>query len=519
MEELPYLAKVNLCWLVFAGCYWLLFKRHTFFKLNRAYLLATLIISLFAPALQFGRPVYVMPHEVLEASFTYRAAAQTPILEQSADWGSVVLVVYLSGVLVLLFHFCKALYGLNKLLKSALQIPMDGLTLVLPAALPSKTAGSFSFRKFMVVSPDDYENHFETIFNHEVVHIKQMHSLDILLVEVLKIVFWFNPALWLYKFALRETHEYLADEGAENRDVYASFLISYARHAPIRSISNQFFNSSLLKKRVYMMYKDRTPRWLRGKYLLLIPIFSFTVLLLAAQVRPALVNKQSLAKTEQDLQSAVSQSKSNVLDRPIIESAEIKKASKPITIVTDTLPKLKLERWPSFPGGRTELQKFLARNLIYPVQALKDSVQGQALVSFLLSEDGTISNINVTKGPRQDINEEAARVVALMPRWMPAFSGGKSVAIRYTINITFDIESEKFPLAIKEKLPEFYSKKQDYVPLKLNFPGGKDFEKFFSSSAVDLSDSMPPAIKIHQYGMAVSGWIDMKRVDMNVKIR
>ncbi|MCF2505196.1 M56 family metallopeptidase [Dyadobacter sp. CY107] len=519
MEQLPYLAKVNLCWLVFAGCYWLLFRKHTFFKLNRAYLLATLIISLFVPALQFVRPVYVMPYEVLEASFTYRTVTQKPILEQGADWGSVALAVYLAGVLVLLFHFCKGLYGLNKLLKSALQIPMDGLTLVLPAALPSKRSGSFSFRKFMIVSPNDYENHFETIFNHEAVHIKQMHSLDILLVEVLKIVFWFNPALWLYKFALRETHEYLADEGAENRDGYAAFLISYARHAPIRSISNQFFNSSLLKKRIYMMYKDRTPRWLRGKYLLLVPIFAFTVMLLAAQVRPALLNKQSQAKPEQDVQTATNPGEENRQDMPLFDSEKIRKDVKSNSVVIDSLPKLKLERWPYFSGGTRELHKFLARNLIYPAKALKDSVQGQALVSFLLNEDGVLSDIRIEKGPRQDINEEAARVVALMPRWVPAIAGGKPVAVRYSINITFDIESDKLPLSIKEKVPDFYSRKQDYVPLKLDFPGGKDFEKFFSSSAVDLSDSMPPATKIHRYGMAVSGWIDMKHVDMNVKIK
>jgi hypothetical protein len=133
------------------------------------------------------------------------------------------------------------------------------------------------------VSRNDYENHFQTILEHEEVHIRQWHSVDIVLIEILKIVFWFNPVLWMYKLALREIHEYLADEQAANRDSYATFLVLYARNAAIRSISNQFYNSSLLKDRIKMIYKGRTSRWLPGKYLLLIPFVTVLVMITAAR--------------------------------------------------------------------------------------------------------------------------------------------------------------------------------------------------------------------------------------------
>jgi hypothetical protein len=283
MEQLPYLAKVNLCWLIFYACYWLLFRKHTFFYLNRAYLIGTLLLAALVPTVQFSDPVYILPQQAVNASFSYSAIPVNEHIEPGLDWGAIVVATYLAGVSVLLFNFLKGLFGLNKLIRSALHIPMDGFTLVLPANLPSERSGSFSFLKYMVLAPNDYENHFETISNHEAVHIRQLHSLDILMIEILKIVFWFNPALWLYKMALRETHEFLADEEAKNKDGYAAFLISYAKHAPIRAISNQFFNSALLKKRIYTIYTDRTPYWMRGKYLLLVPIFAMMTLLFAVQ--------------------------------------------------------------------------------------------------------------------------------------------------------------------------------------------------------------------------------------------
>lgn len=279
MEALPYLLKVNICWAIFYGCYWLLFRKHTFFHLNRFYLLLSLLISFVIPAVEVRETAIepaaaaaIQRNAMLDAS---QLAAANPI-----EYG--LLLGYAAGVIAMIFAFLKALFHIQKIIQNGLSVPMQGYRLVISPQM-QKPGGSFSFLKWMVISEDDYERNFEPIFMHEMVHIRQWHSLDMLLIEVLKIAFWFNPFLWLYKNALQKTHEYLADEQAPDRDQYATFLLAYCKNALVTSVTHQFFNSSLIKKRIQMIYRDRTARWLKSKYLLLCPLLALCVVLLAAR--------------------------------------------------------------------------------------------------------------------------------------------------------------------------------------------------------------------------------------------
>jgi TonB family protein len=167
------------------------------------------------------------------------------------------------------------------------QVKLDDYTLIL---LSDNKTGSFSFFKWMVISRFDYENNPDPILQHEMVHIRQWHSLDILLIEIIKVVFWFNPTAWLYKHSLQEVHEFLADETAPNRDHYARFLVSYSFSVPAALLTNHFFNSSILKNRIKMIYKNRNSRWSLGKYLMIVPVILFALLMTAA--RKKLINPE-----------------------------------------------------------------------------------------------------------------------------------------------------------------------------------------------------------------------------------
>lgn len=281
METLIYILKANLYCTLFYMCYWVLLRRHTFFKLNRLYLVGTLFLSLMLPFVKFTDTVRVLPADIqtLPEPSVHLATASSGL---QIVWLQLTLIIYGLGVLFMLANLLGGFYRLHLLLKQGDRVEMETYTLIL---LPetAKNPGSFSFFNFLVVSNQDYENCFNTILRHEQVHIMQRHSFDILLVEMLKVTCWFNPVLWLFKYSLREIHEFLADQHAENKEAYANFLLSYAQEAAYKSLTNNFFNSILLKDRIKMIYSKSTSFWSLSKYLLTILIMAFAVMKTAAR--------------------------------------------------------------------------------------------------------------------------------------------------------------------------------------------------------------------------------------------
>ncbi|HEV7346812.1 TonB family protein [Telluribacter sp.] len=291
MEALMYLGEVSLYWLLLYACYWLLLRQHTFFRWNRAYLLGALLVSFGLPLVQYPEAAPVMPQAVYVV-----AAVPAVVISPEAgaastasfpDWTQWVWAVYALGVLYMSIRLYRYLRNLFSFIRQGESIELDSCTLVLinTNQIGSFQIGSFSFLKWVVISRSDYEHHFDTILNHELVHVQQRHSLDVLLVEVLRVLFWFNPVLILYKQSLQQVHEYLADQQAPNRDRYAEFLVAYALDTPVAVLTNHFFNSSLLKDRIKMLYKNRNSRWSLGKYLTILPLLGLVLMLSAAHER------------------------------------------------------------------------------------------------------------------------------------------------------------------------------------------------------------------------------------------
>ena len=290
MENLLYFGEVNLYWVLFYGCYWLLFRKHTFFRWNRIYLIGVLIFSFALPFIKFpetSRTVSV-PVSVYNATISVKRAPAVVMVNSEIRNPAVPLlqaigILYLIGVSFMFAKFLKGFFQLAKVIRESDCLKFEAYKLILLAENKSSGTGSFSFFQWLFVSRDDYENNLDTILRHETIHIKQWHSLDIMLIETLKIAFWFNPVLWFYKRSIQEIHEFLADQEAPNRDRYATFLLVYALNSPVKSLTNHFFNSSLLKSRIKMIYKTRTSRWLLGKYLMIVPIVLIVITLTSAR--------------------------------------------------------------------------------------------------------------------------------------------------------------------------------------------------------------------------------------------
>lgn len=410
MEMLLYIGKVNLYWILLFACYQLMLRNHTFFKWNRYYLLGSIFMAFLLPLVVYPNNVPELPavYQINAAAFTVGANLKSaaPIMTTTqAIWS-----VYALGLLIAAFRFFQHVIQLRKFLKAGEIIELDDCTVIL---IDSNNTGSFSFLKWIVINRNDYEHHFDAILRHEMVHTQQMHSLDILLIEVLKILFWFNPVLILYKRSMQEIHEFLADSQAPNRDNYAQFLVAYALKAPITSFTNHFFKPSQIKNRIHMIYRNRTSKWLLSTYVIALTVIGSSALFVAGCERTEEYESEIAAINKQK-----------------------EKESSPINGKVFTV----VEEQPEFPGGNEEMFKFLGKNIKYPTKAMNSNIQGKVFLQFIVTDEGDVRDIEVLKGIGSGCDEEAARVLALFPKWQPGRQNGKPVNVKFTLPVNFQLE-------------------------------------------------------------------------------
>ncbi|GAB3170280.1 TonB family protein [Telluribacter humicola] len=501
MEALLYLGEVSLYWLLLYACYWLLLRKHTFFGWNRAYLLGSLLTAFLLPLVQYPEAAPALPivYTVSAPAVVVQATAPSPFL---FTWLNLLWAVYTSGVLVIGWKLSHHIRELFQFIRGGEAIDMEGYKLVL---MDNDRVGSFSFLKWIVVNRSDYEHHFDAILSHELVHVQQRHSLDVLLVEVLRVLFWFNPVLLLYKRSLQQVHEYLADQQAPNRDRYAEFLVSYALGAPVATLTNHFFNASLLKDRIKMLYKNPNSRWSLGTYAVVAVVILFVSLLVAScerdEVVPPTMGKQvevrhnvwvegivrnsegkpiagatitvkggssgTTTDTEGYFRMSVPSSSKLIVDYEGLTKMEVSiganyKSSRLNIMLSEELSRLEerteeppreqistidgqpiftvVEEQPEFPGGITAMYEYISQNMKYPPAAVRAKVQGIVFLSFVVTTEGEIRDIQILKSMGFGTDVEAKRIVSSMPLWQPGIQSGQPVNVRYNLPINFQLD-------------------------------------------------------------------------------
>lgn len=443
MNALHYLLQANLYLVLFYGFYRVLLRGETFHQLNRTYLLAAAALSLFIPVLQSDWvQSWFLTAQVHEAVYTYydpQTVFVTVLPRQAAGltWGDAFAFVYLAGVLVGLGRFGIQLAHLQRYLTRR------------------RHAGgraAFSFFNHLVVGR--HLDQRDTILIHEQVHARQLHSADVLLMELLAIFNWFNPVVYLYRRSLRAVHEFIADQQASR---HAPTKADYARLLFAKQfgvspqLTNPFFSQSLLRRRVAMLQKPHSHRRALLKYGLSAPLFGLMLVISSAAVSDsrALEAVERVVQSEQPVHvvaplrtlSATTNFTDAKLDlsKAVALSPELKRVMRGDTvepIFTDPA---------SFPGGQEALATFLAQNLKYPEPARNANVQGKVFVAFLVEKDGSIDDVSILKGLGFGCDQEAIRVMNAMPKWTPGKQSGRVVRSRFNLPITFSLNGKPLP--------------------------------------------------------------------------
>ena len=301
---LLYILKSTICLILFYLGFKALLSNDTFFRFNRWVLLVGIATCMLLPAIkiQTSEPLLIQqPIIHLEKMIAGEETVVTYLSDNNPevdmipvvtpakmiDWGQIIALLYWAGFIFCLMTTLLSFRKMFVLIRSGRKLQQGRYTLIL---VPS-CVSPFSWGRYIILSEEDYEKYPDEILTHEMMHLKSHHSIDLLFVECILWLHWFNPAIWLLKRELKDIHEYQADKGVLTQGVdatkYQLLLVKKAVGSSLYTLANSF-NHSKIKKRITMMLKGKSNNWARLKLLLLVPV---GLIVLNAFARPE-VNRQ-----------------------------------------------------------------------------------------------------------------------------------------------------------------------------------------------------------------------------------
>ncbi|MDI9882532.1 M56 family metallopeptidase [Flectobacillus longus] len=440
MNWLHYLLQVNLYLILFYGFYHIVLRKETFFYLNRAYLLASSALAFFIPMLQFtwireqlvSDSVYHTMKYIYDPQMYYTPTET--FVQQGWTWGDMIAVVYITGVLI----------GIGRM---GLQMAYLGNLLRGKSQKKNVNKNAFSFFNFLFVSKDMPMR--DVIMRHEQVHIRQLHSADIMLFELLAIFNWFNPVIYLYKKAVRYIHEFIADEitsqWEESKEEYAMLLFHEQFGVQTVPLTNNFFNDSMLKQRIQMLMKDRSEADVQWKYLLVIPLLGTMLILASSNLRGSEMEQSLNTKWKAIVEKGGQPYGPSKTGRQVLAESGISISS--ATIISPALAEeLQMEadsimngvdHQPEFNGGMPAFVDYLRANLKYPEEAQKANMEGKTYIQFVVNKDGSAEDFKVLKSAGEPLDNEALRVLKSVPKWVSGTHQGKLVRCTFVVPISF----------------------------------------------------------------------------------
>ncbi|WP_209404795.1 M56 family metallopeptidase [Pseudozobellia sp. WGM2] len=488
--------------LVFLIIYDFFLKRETFFQWNRFYLIGTYVLSMVLPwvkieALKTTVPdrYYVYPEYLWGASDAVVVAA-TESSPFDISWGE---GLFICGVMVAMFLFAHKMWRLYRLRKGANIYYFKDFTRIVIA----NSHMAFSFFKSIFLGDKVLETEHENIIKHELVHIRQRHTYDLLFFELMRIVGWFNPLVYVYQNRVSELHEFIADAevAKTNKKEHYELLLSQVFQTQDISFINQFFKSSLIKKRIVMLQKSKSKKIWKLKYLALVPMLLGILFYTSCErdlqeeisTNTISVNDvESLtAEEEQDFYIRLMENSKQGGDWKLVlkdnhttirftnppnESsfisgpngvpirAQMQLESKVLdgdfnifdhssnSMVAvgygEDVPFASVDEVPIFPGCENaadpracfqeKIQRHISKNFRYPEEAQKQGIQGRVSVMFTINEDGSITNIR-KRGPHPLLEEETERIIARLPQMEPGRHEGKVTKVPFSIPIEFKL--------------------------------------------------------------------------------
>ena len=334
------------------------------------------------------------------------------VIQAGFPWNSVLLVLFVCGAIFTLTRYLLSAWKMGRLIRKGEKTEREGCHLV----IMNEDIPSFSWGRKVVISRKDLEEN-PVIFTHELMHVQCRHSLDLLLILPVQVIFWWNPLVWITREELRLLHEYEADERVIQKGIdarsYQLLLVRKAVGEERFSLASGF-QYAKLSSRIGMILKPSSSTWMRWSYLALIPVLA--VLMYACNAP-----KENMEP-----------------DKPSATVITIKKSGE-IT-GQEAVPYSLIECAPKFNGGDSqEFSKWVNSQLKYPEQAKQNGIQGRVTLQFTVGADGMVRNVSVLRGAHELLDAEALRVISASPKWEPGKQQGEAVPVTFVFPVVFQL--------------------------------------------------------------------------------
>ncbi len=411
-----YLIEFALIHIILFVAYKLLLDQETQLATKRVFILSSTILALTIPFIQLPNFTPIDSINITESISQIMLPAM--IIENQQGSNS-----WLAGMTWYHWFFM----AISLVLAIRLMIAIIRLIILYVKSEPAKLFGSkvrhihnletsFTFFSLIFIDKNAAKNVPE-IIHHEAAHIKYGHSYDLLLFNMLTILFWWVPSIWLSIRELRFIHEYEADSYTLGLISYKSYLQTLVNHSLNQKgliLTNSFNDIPITKRLNYMkLLKKKISPWKATSLLLILAITGYTF---SCQT-------QNIAEVERHVEAQMEDGIFLIVEDP----------ATPV-------------------GGIGEFYKYITENLQYPDKALENGVSGKIFIEFVVQKDGSISNIKILKGIGFGCDEEVLRLLADSPPWIPGKQKGRVVKQRFVLPITFkhpDFKESDLPDQVK----------------------------------------------------------------------
>jgi len=475
---LHYILQTIAFQLFFLIIYDVFLKKETFFNWNRTYLLITALLSIVLPFIKIesfkeviSQQFIIQLPEVILGNLTQTESnfILENGIEQTAEFIFTWQQFLILGATIAFIFFTYKLIKIAILIYKNPKHWKGDLRIV--ELINSNAA--FSFFHYVFLGERITTKDKDAILRHEAIHVKQNHTVDLLLFEILRILFWFNPLIYIYQNRIRTLHEYIADAKAvklQDKSHYYQNLLAQVFETKNVSFINAFFKQSLIKKRIVMLTKTKSNQILKFKYALLIPLVFGMLLYTSCEREMINPENQELSISNQieqlrisiEANSEISKEDKDELRKLYIstlnnQSLNGKQITSEITEVKDysnasEVPFFQVDEVPIYPGCENlvtnkERRKCLTDKIKKHIQdnfttsLAKDlGLKGRQRISviFKIDKEGNITDIK-SRAVNPRLEAEAKRVISLLPKMIPGKQNGENVIVPYSLPIIFQV--------------------------------------------------------------------------------
>ena len=423
MENLlPFIIQSGIALVVFYVYFFVFLRNTKRFQLNRIYLLSSALIAVIIPFLRlpnFGTPE---PEGMLTIMLQEVSVVATYNVQPETEAFSVLTSIYIGGVIIFLSLLTYKLLTIYRMICKN-KYTSKGIYKLIEL---SENNIAYSFFRYVFISKESKEE--DKIISHELVHVNQSHSIDVIIINILQGLLWFNPIIYLYKKEIQENHEYIADNEVikhHSAGGYLQLLLTQTFRLAT-PITNNLAQSNL-KKRIKMITNKDNKKYSLVRY---VSAFTLPIAMIFA------ISACNNASTNKDKVE-------EIVDVNDVESIS-ESSNKKVTIIKKTEQEdqifMRVEEMPEFKGGMKQLFSYLSKNTKYPQEALSKNIQGRVIVGFVVNKDGSVSDVKVLRPVNKYLDAEAIRVVSKMPNWKPGKQRDKKVRVSYNVPVNFKLK-------------------------------------------------------------------------------